>query len=85
MSTLNVGSMTGRSLEIVEMMERRHINILCVQETKWKGAKAREIGNGYKNCSTMVSDKRRNGVGVILDPKLKNNVLEVNRNSERLI
>ena len=47
-TTLNVGSITGRSLEIVEMMEWKNINILCVQETKWKGAKTREIGNGYK-------------------------------------
>ena len=37
-ATLDVGSMTGRSLEIVEIMERRNINILCVQETTLKGA-----------------------------------------------
>ena len=83
-ATPNVGSMTGRSLEIVEMMERRNINILCVQEIKWKGAKVREIRNGYK-LFYNGSDKRRNGVGVIIDPELKKNVLEVNRKSERLV
>ena len=44
-ATLNVGSMTGKSIELVKMMEKRGMNIMCVQETKWKGAKAKEIGD----------------------------------------
>ena len=44
--TLNVGSMTGKSSEIVDMMDRRKVDILCVQVTKWKGSQARELGNG---------------------------------------
>ena len=67
-----------------DKVERRNINILCVQEIKWKGAKAREIGNGCK-LFYNGSDKRRNGVGIILDPELKKNALEVNRKSERLV
>ena len=46
-ATLNVGSMTGRGQEVVDFMERRKINIMCVQETKLKGSKARELGNGF--------------------------------------
>ena len=46
--TLNVGSMTGRSREIVDLMQRRKVNVLCTQKTRWKGAKAREVGEGYK-------------------------------------
>ena len=46
--TLNVGTMSGKGGEIVDMMERRKIDILCVQETKWKGSKARSMGRGYK-------------------------------------
>ena len=30
----NVGSMTGRRRDLVEMLKRRNIGILCVQETK---------------------------------------------------
>ena len=30
------------------MMERRNVDILCLQETKWKGSKARNIGGGCK-------------------------------------
>ena len=43
--TLNVESMTGKGSEIVDMMDRRKVDILCVLETKWKGRKARELGN----------------------------------------
>jgi len=33
----NVGSLTGKLRELVDVATRRRINILCVQETKWKG------------------------------------------------
>ena len=77
-ATLNVGSMTGRGQEIVDLMERRRIDIMCVQETKWKGFKAREIGNGFKLFYTR-SDGKRNGVGIILNDNNKKGVLSVKR------
>ena len=44
----NVGSMTGRGRELVEVCKRRNMGILCVQETKWTGKSARELGEGFK-------------------------------------
>ena len=35
--TLNVGTITGKSRELADMMERRKVDILCLQETRWKG------------------------------------------------
>ena len=32
--TLNIGTMTGRGRELADMMERRNVDILCLQETK---------------------------------------------------
>ncbi|KAJ8375265.1 hypothetical protein SKAU_G00058450 [Synaphobranchus kaupii] len=66
------------------MMERRKIDILCVQETRWKGSKARNIGRGYKLFYHGV-DGRRNGVGVILKEEYARGVLEVRRVSDRVI
>jgi len=40
-STLDVGTLTGRSRELVELWKRRKINIFRVQETKRKGEKAK--------------------------------------------
>ena len=42
----NVASMTGRGRELVEVCKRRNIGILCVQETKWTGKSAKELGEG---------------------------------------
>ncbi|ESO03326.1 hypothetical protein HELRODRAFT_173612 [Helobdella robusta] len=36
LGTLNVGSLTGRSMKIAEMLERRRIDICCLQEARWK-------------------------------------------------
>ncbi|KAK3514155.1 hypothetical protein QTP70_005084 [Hemibagrus guttatus] len=58
------------------MMERRKVYILCVQETRWKGSKARSIGAGFKLFYYGV-DSKRNGVGVVLKEEFVRNVLEV--------
>ncbi|XP_045449635.1 craniofacial development protein 2-like [Melitaea cinxia] len=80
----NVGTMTGRGRELADVLERRRINIACLQETKWKGQRAREIGAGYKfyYCGC---DGKRNGVGIVLDRELKNKVTDVNRVNDRVI
>ena len=44
--TVNIGTMTGKSRELANMLKRRRVSIACVQETKWKGSKANEIGEG---------------------------------------
>ena len=45
----NVGSLTGKLKELVDTATRRRVNILYVQETKWKGQKAKEVDNtGFK-------------------------------------
>ncbi|KAK3514069.1 hypothetical protein QTP70_002908 [Hemibagrus guttatus] len=82
--TLNVGTMTGKGRELAHMMERRKVDILCVQETRWKGSKARSIGAGFKLFYYGV-DSKRNGVGVVLKEELVRNVLEVKRVSDRVM
>ncbi|KAK3567442.1 hypothetical protein QTP86_020011 [Hemibagrus guttatus] len=76
--TLNVGTMTGKGRELADMMERRKVDILCVQETRWKGSKARSIGAGFKLFYYGV-DSKRNGVGVVLKEEFVRNVLEVKK------
>ncbi|KAK3566841.1 hypothetical protein QTP86_004554 [Hemibagrus guttatus] len=82
--TLNVGTMTGKGRELTDMMERRKVDILCVQETRWKGSKARSIGAGFKLFYYGV-DRKRNGVGVVLKEEFVRNVLEVKRVSDRVM
>ncbi|KAK3524437.1 hypothetical protein QTP70_028665, partial [Hemibagrus guttatus] len=65
-------------------MERRKVDILCVQETRWKGSKARSMGAGFKLFYYGV-DSKRNGVGVILKEEFVRNVLEVKRVSDKVM
>ena len=40
----NVDSLTGRSLELVEALGERRIDIACVQEIRWRGSSCRYFG-----------------------------------------
>ncbi|MCI4378649.1 hypothetical protein PGIGA_G00218200 [Pangasianodon gigas] len=76
--------MTEKGRELADMRERRKVDILCVQETRWKGSKARSIGAGFKLFYYGV-DSKRNGVGVVLKEEFGRNVLEVKRVSDRVM
>ena len=43
LATLNIGSLTGKGMELVDTL--RTVNIVCLQETKWVGSKAKELEN----------------------------------------
>jgi len=55
-----------------------------VQETKWVGEKARIEPWGYKLWYTGI-DRNRNGVSVIKDKQLLENVVEVRRKGDRIL
>ncbi|KAK3547475.1 hypothetical protein QTP86_021174 [Hemibagrus guttatus] len=74
----------GKGRELADVMERRKVDILCVQETRWKGSKTRSIGAGFKLFYYGV-DSKRNGVGVVLKEEFVRNVLEVKRVSDRVM
>jgi hypothetical protein len=81
----NVGSLTGKLRELVDASRRRHVSILCVQETKWKGQKAKKVENtGFKLWySGTVTNKNR--VGILIDKTLKNGVVDIKRQGDRII
>ena len=41
LGSLNVGTMSGKGVKVVEIMERMRLEVLCVHETKWRGDRAR--------------------------------------------
>ncbi|XP_042883429.1 craniofacial development protein 2-like [Penaeus japonicus] len=77
-------SQPRKSREIVDMMERRKLDVLCLQETKWKGGKARDLGAGYK-LYYHGENGARNGVGVVVRGMHTNGVLEVRRITDRMM
>ena len=83
-ATLNVRTTTGKGREVADFMERRGLDILCVQETRWKGERARCIGEGCKSwyCG---SGNKKNGVGIILKKEHVERVVELWRVTDRII
>ena len=51
--------MAGRGRELADIMERRNVDILCLQETKWKGNKARNIGDGCKLFYNEADERKK--------------------------
>ena len=82
--TLNIGTMTGRGRELADVMERKNVDMLCLQETKWKGNKVRNIGGECK-IFYNEADGRKNGIGIMVRKELAESVLEVKRMSDRLM
>ena len=70
MGTLIVGTITGKGKD---MMGRRKVDILCLQETNWKRSKARNIEGGCKLFYNGV-DKRRNGMELVVRDELVESV-----------
>ena len=83
MATWSISSMTGKGSEVADVMRRRRINIMCVQETRSEGQNTREIGEGFKLYYT--GSEKRNGVGIILDEELEKQVINVQRVSDPLM
>ncbi|PUZ70817.1 hypothetical protein GQ55_2G265700 [Panicum hallii var. hallii] len=82
---IRLGSLTGKLRELVDVAIRRRVNILCVQETKWKGQKAKEVeGSGFKLWYTGIISGR-NGVGILIDKSFKDGVVDVRRQGDRII
>ena len=67
--------MARRGREVVEVMRRRKIDVLCIQEVRWRG-------KGLKNLEMDMiyyvgEQSGRNGVGVIVSCGLVDSVVEV--------
>ncbi|XP_063381902.1 uncharacterized protein LOC134668350 [Cydia fagiglandana] len=84
LATWNLGSLTGRSQELSKTLKRRGINICCLQETRWKGSKSKDIGNDYQ-VLYHGTDNQRNGVEIVLDKHFKTRIINVTRKSDRIM
>ena len=82
--TLNVGTMTGRGRELADLMERRKVGVLCVQETRWKGDKAKDLGGGCKLLRSGANKQGRTGVGIVISKDLKEDLISVSKRSDRV-
>jgi len=66
-------------------MVRRKIWVLCVQETRWKGNKAKELREGCKLIYSGTNRKGRNRIGIVLFKEVKDSLVGVNRRKDRVM
>jgi hypothetical protein len=64
---------------------RRGVDILCVQETKWRGQKAKEVEDASFKLWYMGTAANKNGVGMLINKSLKSRVVDVKRCGDRII
>ena len=81
--TANVGTMRGRSWEIVKMVDRRRLDFCCLQEPRWRGGSARTMGK-FKFFWTGC-DEGTAGVGFLVAVRWVQKVLEVKCVSAQLM
>jgi exonuclease III len=81
----NIGSITCKLSEFVERSTRRHVNISCVQETKWKARRRRRLDNTCFKLWFIGTTANRISVGVLIDKSLKNGMMNVRRKRDRII
>lgn len=88
LATWNVGSLTGKLLELGEVMKKRKINIMCLQETKWIGQRqVKTFWKGSDKFKLWYSGqvRNKNGVGIMVDQSLIEDVVEVYRKNDRIM
>ncbi|ESO05995.1 hypothetical protein HELRODRAFT_160100 [Helobdella robusta] len=80
LGTLNVGSLTGRIMEIAEMLERR-IDICCLQETRWKSNGVCHVNSDKEKYKLFWNGQKtaKNGVGIFVRKLLAQEVLDIKR------
>ncbi|XP_068229383.1 craniofacial development protein 2-like [Palaemon carinicauda] len=77
--------MAGKGRGLVDLVKRMKIGVVCVQETRWKGNNARELGTGCKLHYTGTNMEGRNGVGIMSSKELNENLIGVNRKKFRIM
>lgn len=69
-------------MELADLLKRRQVDTAHIQETKWDGAKSREIGDDYKLLYTGTSNKR-NDVAIAVAERFRDRIALVERISDR--
>ena len=79
-ASLNVGTLRGKSLEVVGILSERRVDVCCLQEVRWKGGGAKVAT--YK-LFWKGGEKGEAGVGVMVEKRWIDKVLKVERLNER--
>jgi exonuclease III len=80
---MNIGTLAGKGREMVDMLERQKLNILCLQETRWKGNKSKDLAGGHKLLYSGQAG--RNRVVIVLAKEIRETLVQVTKKGERIM
>ena len=68
LATVNVGSMVGRSAEVTETIGRRNVDVVALQEVRYKNEGVRKLRDGYFEYKLYWKGEEtgRGGVGLMV-------------------
>ncbi|XP_057550600.1 uncharacterized protein LOC130828656 [Amaranthus tricolor] len=78
-----LGTLEATSLELANELSKYTIHVACVQDTRWKGQKAKGI-KGYKLWYAGL-DGRRNGVDILVSNDILKQLVEVRRCNDKIM
>ena len=84
--SFNIGSLTGKSMELCEKLLKREVDICCIQEVTWRGMGSKflgSLGRRFKLWRSGNEDKI-GGVGILFKEDLCMYVVKINRISEKV-
>ena len=81
LNRVNVGTIRGRSAEIVEMLFQCNVDICYVKETCWKGELARKImpENCHYKFFSLGDESEHGVIGILIKEKWSESVLSISR------
>ena len=87
LATINVGTLVGRAAEVVETAGRRKVDVLALQEVRYKneGGKYLKGGDFEYKMYWKGENTGQGGVAVMVKKDLVNSVVEVKRVSARIL
>lgn len=83
-ATINLGTLPGCRWKLADTMKHVRVDITCIKKMKWKGVKAKEIGDGY-TLFYSVQTGSSNGIALVISKKPRDDVVEGTRTSGRLV
>ena len=86
-ASLNIGTLRGRSGEVVETVSRRGVDLCCLQEVRWRGASACMIVGKDSRYKVFCRGKENGngGIGILLAEEWVEKVYDICRASDRLM
>ncbi|ESO07299.1 hypothetical protein HELRODRAFT_76399 [Helobdella robusta] len=74
-------------MEIAEMLERRRIDICCLQETLWKSNSVCHVNSDEEKYKLFWNGQKmaKNGVGIFVREPLAQEILDIKRINSRLM